>query len=215
MMPRQSVLSAAFRPVTRGDQNESGCKARAANPATRPVGTLLYLPPPLSRRPTQSRQHPRHHRRAVPKRRPSRSPHLSASLRRQKRCSPSPSASSADKKGVLRAPPRPPRTKRCSPRPSASSADKKGVLRAPPRPPRTKRCSPALPHIGYAICLTRTFVPYLTSGLSLSAARRNHQSRPARSLCQPDHRTIRPQRNHRPAHSPNPLSTIQFPALPP
>ena len=83
-------------------------------------------------------------------------------------CSPRPSATSADKKvfsatlrvlrgqkGVLRDPPRPPRTKRCSPRPSASSADKKvfsatlrdlrgqkGVLRDPPRPPRTKRCSP-------------------------------------------------------------------------
>ena len=184
MMPRQSVLSAAFRPVTRGDQNESGRKARAASPATRPVGALLYLPPPLSRRPTQSRQLPRHHRRAVPKRRPSRSPHLSASLRRQKRCSPSPSA-------VLRV-----------------LRGQKKVFTFPLRVLRgQKGVPPPFPHIGgYAICLTRTFVPYLTSGLALSAARRNRQSRPARSLCQPDHRTIQPQRNHRPAHSPNPPS---------
>ena len=78
------------------------------------------------------------------------------------RVPPRPSASSADKKvfsaslrvlrgqkGVLRVPPRPPRTKRCSPRPSASSADKKvfsASLRVPPRTnsPVTAPSPPAL-----------------------------------------------------------------------
>ena len=55
-------------------------------------------------------------------------------------------------KGVLRVPPRPPRTKRCSSWPFVDqkvffatlrvpSRIKKGVLRVSPRPPRTKRCS--------------------------------------------------------------------------
>ena len=56
------------------------------------------------------------------------------------------------KKGVLRVPPRPPRTKSCSSWPFVDqkvffatlrvpSWIKKGVLRVSPRPPRTKRCS--------------------------------------------------------------------------
>ena len=67
MMPHLSVLSTAFHPMTEGDQNENDRKARPPAAPTRPAQSLLYLPPPPSRRRPQSGQHPLHRRRAVPK----------------------------------------------------------------------------------------------------------------------------------------------------
>ncbi len=192
MMPHLSVLSTAFHPMTEGDQNENDRKARPPAAPTRPAQSLLYLPPPPSRRRPQSGQHPLHRRRAVPKEAVKVFPAL---LPDQKQFSVLLRALRGQK-AVLRVPPCPPRTKSSSPCSSVPSVDK-------------KQFSPAVPPLHSRTLPEKTFVPYLTSGASLSASRRNHCAAP-----QPDSRPpASPARSLEPPGPSNhyPLSTIHYP----
>ena len=164
MMPHPSLLSTAFYPMTRRDQNESDRKARPPAAPTRPVQSLLYLSPPQSRPRPQSRQHPHHRPRAVPKRR--------------QKCTPRPSVVKKQLSALLRPPksssPCPPWTKRCSPPqfPCSSSP--------PPQIPPALSPQPVAhfalhEHMCHTLCLE----PPCRRRVAAAKAARHPDSRPA------------------------------------